>query len=296
MNLFDHQLLALRERRTRNKRAAHDFLWQHGARALQERLLDIKRDFGHVVESSCMDAMQKPYVLTDDFLQRKHVADPFYMSLLTRDMHQDEIMPFAPASLDGLVSLGELQWINDLPGFLAQTRHALKPDGLFLAAFFGGDTLQELRACLAQAEQNLYGGVSPRVSPFITLQDMAALMQRAQFALPVVDHDMVTVTYTDLAALIRDIRGMGQNNAIAKRHKAWRSRQFWNEVESLYRRDFSNAQNRLNVTVEIIYVLGWSPDASQPQPLKRGSATHSLSDVLQQHAQNGMSPEKDKAD
>lgn len=287
MNLFDHSLLALREQRAQKNRTEHDFLWRHCAHALQERLLDIKRGFGHVVESSVA-----PYVLTPEFLQQKNIAEPAYMSLLTRDMLAHEQLPFAPQSLDGLISVGELQWINDLPGFLVQARQALKPDGLFLAAFFGGDTLQELRHVLAHVEQDFYGGVSPRISPFITLQDMAALMQRAGFALPVVDHDMVTVTYADLDSLVRDLRGMGQGNAVTKRNKSWRSRQFWQQVDEQYRAEFSDTQGRLKVSVEIIYLLGWAPDQAQPQPLKRGSATHSLSDVLQHHADRS----RDKAD
>lgn len=283
MKIFDQSLLALREKRARSLRDAHDFMWRHCAEALQDRLLDIKRDFDVVVESSCMNAANDPYVLSPEFLTQKKIAQPSMMSLLTKDLSSKEIMPFEIASLDGLISIGELQWINDLPGFLMQARHALRPDGLFLAAFFGGDTLQELRASLAQAEMEIYGGISPRVSPFVSLQDMAALMQRAQFALPVVDHEMVTVTYANLRGLIADLRGMGQTNAVFKRNKSWRSKAFWDKVEAIYRRDFSNADGRLNVTVEIMYVLGWAPDASQPKPLQRGSATHSLSDVLKQH-------------
>lgn len=286
MKIFDHHLLALRQHRTRLLRNQHDFMWTHCAAALQDRLLDIKRDFDVVVESSCLTQYAKPYVLTDDLLQQKNIAYPQAVSLLTEQMRDDEILPFDAGSLDGFISVGEMQWINDVPGYLAQMRHVLRPDGLFLAGFFGGDTLHELRHALAQAESELYGGVSPRVSPFISLQDMAALMQRAGFALPVVDHDMVTVTYGDLAGLVADLRGMGQGNAVIKRNKAFRSRKFWQKAEEIYRHDFADANGRLTVTVELIYVLGWSPDASQPQPLKRGSATHALSDVLKRHEQS----------
>lgn len=299
VQIFDGSLLAQREMRRRSIRDAHDFLWCHCAASLQERLLDIKRDFGHVVESSCGTAQAQPYVLTAEFLQQKKITAPRHVSFVTRDFQEQEIMDFPPHSLDGLISLGELQWVNDVPGFLVQAQRSLRPDGLFLGAFFGGDTLHELRDVLAQAEMALYGGVSPRVSPFISLQDMAALMQRAQFALPVVDHDIVTVTYADLKALVTDLRGMGQNNAILKRNNSWRSRKFWQMAEDIYRQKYAHMQrdaqidsgvdsgvdsgSRLLATVEIIYVLGWAPDPSQPQPLKRGSATHALSDVLKHH-------------
>lgn len=286
--VFDTRLLAQRMKRHAKNRHAHDFLWRHGAAALQDRLLDIKRDFDHVVETSCGMADGAPYVLTPEFLTQKNIASPEHVSLLTDIFpHHDEaveMMNFAPRSLDGFITLGEMQWINDVPGFLVQVQQALRPDGLFLGAFFGGDTLHELRDVLAQAEMQLYGGASPRVSPFISLQDMAALMQRAQFALPVADHDRVTVTYGDFKALVKDMRMMGQNNAVTKRNKAWRSRRFWDLVEDLYHRHYGNADGRLVATVEMIYVLGWAPDASQPQPLKRGSATHDLADILQRHA------------
>jgi hypothetical protein len=163
---------------------------------------------------------------------------------------------------------------------MAQWQRSLKPDGLLLGSFFGGETLSELRHCIMQTESEIYGGMSPRVSPFVSLQDMAALMQRAQFALPVVDHEMVTVTYESLEKLLNDLRGMGQGNAVFKRDKKILPKIFWPMVEKIYRENFANEQGRLKVTVEIIYFLGWAPAASQPQPLKRGSATHRLVDVL----------------
>lgn len=243
--------------------------------------MDIRRDFDVAVEISAM-----PSVLDEGFLKKKtirHVlrAAPIHPVLGSVDAVADEeYWPFAPASLDALISVCHLQWVNDLPGALVQFRRSLKPDGVFIGAFFGGETLMELRASIQQAETEIYGGISPRVSPFVGLQDMAALMQRAQFALPVADHEFVTVTYEGIGALINDLRVMGQEHAVVKRDRRILARHFWPRVEEIYRQNFSTPQGKLKATVEIIHVLGWAPHASQPQPLKRGSATHSLVDVL----------------
>lgn len=272
MQVFDRDLVRRHFVRAQQHRLSHDFLWQHCARQIQDRLLDIRRDFSHSLESSLA-----PYVLTPEFLTRKNMGAVYQASPLTVD---EEFWPVRPQTMDALISLNQLHWVNDVPGALLQFRQSLRPDGVLLGTFFGGETLRELRQVLAQAEAEIYGGVSPRVSPFISLPDMAALMQRAQFALPVVDHDLVTVTYDSFFKLIADLRGMGQNNAIAKRNTRILSRHFWHRAAEIYAELFSNDENRLTVTVEIIHFLGWAPSADQPQPLARGSATHRLVDVL----------------
>jgi NADH dehydrogenase [ubiquinone] 1 alpha subcomplex assembly factor 5 len=277
MEIFDRSLVTLHLQKAQQKFSDHDFLWQHAARQLQDRLLDIKRDFTNGVEIS-----SQPYVLTPEFLQQKKINHHFHASPLSGSGNaiiDEEFLPFAPSSLEAIVSLNHLHWVNDVPGALAQMRHALKPDGLLLGVFFGGETLRELRHCVMQAENEISGGISPRVSPFINLQDMAALMQRANFALPVVDQELVTVTYKDFSKLLADLRGTGQGNAIMKRDKKIPSKIFWPRVEKIYRDNFQN-DGKLQVTVELIYFLGWCPAASQPQPLQRGSATHRLIDVL----------------
>ena len=222
-------------------------------------------------------------MLLPEFLEQKKMGNVFYSSALTGKSElilDEEFWPIKNQSLDALVSLNHLQWVNDVPGAMIQFQNSLKPDGLLLGSFFGGETAQELRHVLALAESEIYGGISPRVSPFVGLQDMAALMQRANFALPVVDHDITTVTYTNFKKMISDLRGMGQGNAIAKRNGKILTKQFWARVEELYREYFTNDAGRLTATVEIIYFLGWAPADNQPKPLARGSATHRLVDVL----------------
>lgn len=280
MEIFNRSALAAHYRRALPQQNTHDFLWRHCAKALQERLLDIRRDFDVVVE-----AAPARYVLSDTFLHQKNIAHPVNAASLVAFPEADlvldeEAIPFAPRSLDGFISMGHLHWVNDVPGTLMQIQNALKPDGLFLSACFGGKTLHELRAVLAQAEMELYDGVSPRVSPFIGLYDMATLLQRAKFALPVADHEVITITYENVFALIRDLRGMGQTHAVIKRQHTVPSRAFWARVDELYRTQYAEKNGRIKATVEIIYALGWAPDASQPQPLKRGSATHSLVEIL----------------
>jgi NADH dehydrogenase [ubiquinone] 1 alpha subcomplex assembly factor 5 len=277
MQIFDRARVKRNLHSAQDRFSGHDFLWRHTGNQLQDRLLDIKRDFANASEISIA-----PYVLTPEFLQRKKMGDVFHVAPLAGSglVINDEFLPFAPQSLETIISNNHLHWVNDVPGVLAQMRHALKPDGLLLGSFFGGETLSELRHCVMRAESELLGGISPRISPFISLQDMAALMQRAQFALPVVDHEMITVTYENLQKLLHDLRGMGQGNAIAKRDHKILPKIFWPTVEKIYRDNFMNNAGRLQVTVEIIYFLGWAPADSQPQPLKRGSATHRLVDVL----------------
>ncbi len=274
--LFNRSVVAAHHARAQKNPV--DFLWKKIAAALQDRLLDIKRDFDTGVEIG-----HAPYVLSPDFLQRKKIVSSCFLSTLGGygdAVIDEEFLPLRPQSLDLLVSTSTLHWINDLPGTLVQMRRALKPDGVLVAAMFGGETLTELRDVLAQTELALYGGVSPRVSPFATLPDMAALMQRAEFALPVADSEKLTVTYENIYALIADIRGMGQSNAISRRNAKTLSKNFWIEADRDYRACYGLVNGRLPVTVEIIYVIGWSPDPSQQQPLKRGSATHRLADIL----------------
>ena len=278
MEIFDRHLLRQHLAKAQNAFPQHDFLWQHSARQIQDRLLDIKRDFNNALEISL-----KPYVLTTEFLQQKRMGDVYHAAPLTghADLVLDEeFWPVRHHSLDALVALNQLHWVNDVPGALTQFRQSLRPDGVVLGSFFGGETGQELRQVLAMAETEIYGGISPRVSPFISLPDMAALMQRAQFALPVVDHDLVTVTYDSFFKLLGDIRGMGQNNAVLKRNTRPLTRQFWQRAAELYATHFSNKDGRLTATVELIYFLGWAPADNQPKPLARGSATHRLVDVL----------------
>lgn len=192
----------------------------------------------------------------------------------------EEALPLADASLDLAVSALALQWVNDLPGTLAQIRRALKPDGLFLAALLGGDTLTELRQSFAIAEAEIEGGVSPRVAPFADMRDVGALLQRAGFALPVADIDRLTVRYDTPFGLMQDLRGMGATNVLLERRRTPLKRATLQRMAQIYAERFSDADGRLRATFDIVWLSGWAPHESQQQPLRPGSARTRLADAL----------------
>lgn len=173
-----------------------------------------------------------------------------------------------------------LHWANDPLGQLIQCRRAMKPDGLFLAVMFGGQTLQELRASLAEAESLVTGGLSPRVLPMAEIRDLGALMQRAGFALPVADSVTQTVHYTDLPALMADLRAMGETSALAARPRHFTRRDILTKAEAIYRANFPAPDGRITATFEVIFLTGWAPHESQQQPLRPGSAKARLADAL----------------
>ncbi len=191
-----------------------------------------------------------------------------------------ERLPLSPGRLDLVVSLLALHHANDLPGALIQMRAALRPDGLLLAALMGGDTLTELRQALTIAESDLTGGAAPRVAPFADVRAVGALLQRAGFALPVVDSDRVVVRYRDLAALMRDLRAFGAANALEARSRLPLRREVFVRAQAAYAERFADRDGRLRATFEILWVSGWAPHASQQKPLKPGSAAMRLADAL----------------
>lgn len=191
-----------------------------------------------------------------------------------------ERMPFAEQSFDLIASPLVLHWANDLPGALIQLRRALKPDGLMLASLFGGDTLTELRQSLLEAEAEITGGAALRVSPFADLQDIAGLLQRAGFALPAADRDVVTVRYGEPMRLLADLRAMGETAAFAERGGRGLSRRILARTFDIYRQRFSDADRRVRATFEILTATGWAPHESQQKPLRPGSAKTRLADAL----------------
>jgi SAM-dependent methyltransferase len=193
---------------------------------------------------------------------------------------ENEILHAPPQSADLAVSVLALHAINDLPGALVQIRRALKPDGLFLGALFGGATLQELRAALAAAEVEISGGVSPRVFPFADARDMGGLLQRAGFALPVTDVERTTILYRDFSTLVRDLRAHGETNILAERRKGPLSRHVLDAAKAYYAAHHSDARGRFCATFEIVYLTAWAPHKSQQKPLRPGSARMRLADAL----------------
>lgn len=210
-------------------------------------------------------------------LPRAQSVTAVHADMLDND---DEALPFAPASRDLVVSALALHFANDLPGVLAQIRRALMPDGLFLGALLGGETLTELRLSFAAAESEIESGLSPRVLPFADLRDLGALLQRAGFALPVADVDRVVVRYADAFALMHDLRRMGATNVLAARRRTPLRRATLLRMAQVYAERFSDADGRLRATFDIVWLSGWAPHESQQQPLKPGSAKFSLEDAV----------------
>jgi SAM-dependent methyltransferase len=191
-----------------------------------------------------------------------------------------ECLPVAEGRLDLVVSLLALHTVNDLPGALIQMRQALKPDGLLVAALIGGDTLTELRQCMTTAESEVLGGASPRVAPFVDVRALGALAQRAGLALPVVDLDRATVRYSDMFALVADLRAMGATNALEARSRTPLRREVLARAAALYAERFADPDGRLRATFDLVWLAGWAPHESQPKPLEPGSATMRLADAL----------------
>lgn len=271
--IFDRALLIKRLQRAR-ARGAPDFLLARAADDLLDRLLTVKRDFarsldlgspaGHfaraIVESG------RPAPLSASRLGGALILD-------------EEALPFAPASFDLVVSGMALQWVNDLPGVFAQVRRILAPDGLFLACLPGGASLVELRVALAQAEEEITGGASPRVSPFVDVRDMGGLLQRAGFALPVADVDSFALRYDSVLDLMKDLRAMGAANALAQRGAPLR-RDVIARAAQIYAERFSDPDGRVRASFEIVWISGWAPHESQQKPAKPGSATIRLEEAI----------------
>ncbi len=193
----------------------------------------------------------------------------------------DETLALEAGSHDLVIHALCLHWSNDPLGQIIQSARALRPDGLFLGACFGGRTLWELRAALAEAEARLSGGLSPRVMPMGEIRDLGALLQRAELALPVADSVSFPATYRSLGEIARDLRAMGEGNALSARSRDFgRSRQLFDEASRIYRESFPAADGRISLTFEAIFLTGWAPAANQPQPLRPGSATRRLADAL----------------
>lgn len=255
-----------------------DFLHARAAANAAESLEAILRDFPVAVDLSAHPGVFDAAVRSSDAAGRVGpVQTP--ASLAQRAAPGADALPLADASTDLIVSLLTLHWANDLPGALAQIRRALKPDGLFIGTLFGAGTLKELRAVLTEVELEERGGAQARVSPFADGYDGAALLQRAGFALPVSDVDRFTVRYTDLFALIRDLRAMGETNVLYGPVRPL-SRRIVARAAALYAERYGLDDGRIPATFEIIHLAGWKPHDSQQKPLPRGSAKTRLADAL----------------
>jgi SAM-dependent methyltransferase len=271
--LFDRVLLRARQRRALRGEPA-TFLLDRVAEDMAERLHAVLREFRAAADIGT-PGEQLRHVLAGRAGQLASVALP--------DL-ESEPLALAPDSLDLAVSALALQFINDLPGVLAQIRRALKPDGLLLAAMIGGETLTELRQAFAEAETECEGGVSPRVAPSADLREIGALLQRTGFALPVTDVDRVVVRYDSAFALMADLRRMGATNVMIERRRTPTRRATLLRMAQIYSERFADPDGRIRATFDIIWLSGWAPHASQQQPLKPGSAKASLAEAVKRLA------------
>jgi SAM-dependent methyltransferase len=277
--IFDRALMRARQRRAAGLGPV-TFLLDRVADEFADRLNAVTRRFDIAVD------LGTPGDAVARVLARSPSIGKVFRSGFASDGQQntvaadEEALPFRDGSLDLIVSGLALQFVNDLPGVLVQIRRALKPDGLFLAALLGGDTLTELRQSFAAAESELEDGASPHVAPFADLRELGSLLQRAGFALPVTDVDRVTVRYGTAFDLMRDLRRMGATNALVARRRTPLRRATLLRMAEVYAERFADPDGRLRATFEIVWLSGWAPHPDQQKPLQPGSAKTRLADAL----------------
>jgi SAM-dependent methyltransferase len=279
--IFDRSLLRVRQQRAYSL-GPETFLLDRVADDLGERLSAVLRRFEIAVDlGTPTDGVRRALaasgkVTTIVAAEFRTGSDRSFL----RVGADEETLPFADGSLDLVTSALTLQFVNDLPGTLIQVRRALKPDGLLLAALVGGESLAELREAIAAAESEIEGGISPRVAPFADVRELGALLQRAGFALPVIDNERLVVRYDSVFALLRDLRRMGATNVLRERRRKPLKRATLRRMTEIYAERFSDADGRLRASFEIVWLSGWAPHESQQKALKPGSAAQRLADAL----------------
>ncbi|MBB3966238.1 class I SAM-dependent methyltransferase [Rhizobium metallidurans] len=282
--IFDtSRIAANRHRALRNNDPKATFLLDIAADELGERLAVVERTFEHAVElhgatgaaaRAAKDTGKIGSLTRVESEQAYATSDDAFIEAPL------ETVPLEPQSANLVIAPLSLHLTNDTPGVFIQIRRALRPDGLFLAAIPGSGTLQELREVLLATEIEMTGGASPRVIPFADVRDVGGLMQRAGFALPVIDAETYTVRYDSIFPLMRDLRAMGMANPLAERSGKPLTRAFFLRAAELYAERYSDPDGRIRATFSIIYVSGWAPHESQQKPLRPGSAKVRLADAL----------------
>ncbi|MCK5545862.1 MAG: methyltransferase domain-containing protein [Rhodospirillaceae bacterium] len=292
MQVFDRNTVCRHRDRAAAHLSEHDFLFMEAADRLCDRLDDVKRKFDTALDLGCHGGEVAKNLNGRGGIKNLTQTDisPAMVELAEKTGHSamkmasvvvdEENLPFNDASFDLVLSNLSLHWVNDLPGALIQIRKSLKPDGLMLASVFAERTLWELRESLMTAEIEIEGGMSPRISPFATVQDLGSLLGRAGFALPVLDTDTITVSYPDAFKLMADLRGMGENGAVSARRKTFTREDTILRAAHYYQEKFADKDGRIPATFDIVTMTAWAPGPNQPQPLKPGSGEINLSLVL----------------
>lgn len=284
--LFDRSLLGRRRDRAAGSLPDYNFLAQRAFDDMGDRVASVMRDFdraailgggpGLAASPAASELRAKVGWWCQSDLSASVTAGLGGPALAL----DEESLPFASESLDLMLAPWGLHWTNDLPGVLVQINHVLKPDGFFACALPGGSTLTELRQCLMAAESELTGGAAARISPLAGTFDMAALLQRAGFAMPVADVDRITVRYDHIFALMADLRGMGETSVLGDRPRKPATRSLFARAGQIYAERFADPDGRIRATFEIVHAAGWAPHPDQPKPKRPGSATHRLADAL----------------
>jgi SAM-dependent methyltransferase len=270
-------------RRQRERAAGANFLLREAVVRLVDRLDDVRRTFSDVLALGDRNGELARALDTRPGIRRVVRAD--FSRLFAHDAApavalDEEWLPFVPGSFDLVLSALDLHWVNDLPGALVQINHALRPDGLFLAVLPGGETLTELRQALLEAESEIAGGAGLRVSPFVDVREAAGLLQRAGFALPVADVETLNVSYASAIDLMRDLRALGEGNALMERRRGFTRRAVLLRAAAIYGERFGDVDGRVRATFQLVTMTGWAPHADQPKPLPPGSAERRLAEAL----------------
>ncbi len=256
----------VKQHQSRALASPEDFLLRAVLERLTDRLCDIARTFPVALDLGS-GGLLREYLPESAAIERLISIGPPKADVLA----DEELLPFADNSFDLIIGGATLHWVNDLPGLLVQIRRALKPDGLFLAMMPGGETLSELRASFEAAEMKQSGGISPRISPFLDIRDAGGLLQRAGFALPVVDSEQIEVLYTHPLKLLHDLRRMGQTNALLQSRKGFTPCSLMMAMADYYMEHFPAEDGRVRASFELLTLTAWKPHVSQQQPARRGS-------------------------
>ncbi len=281
VDIFDKKQVRRNRERASNKFQKHGFLFEWSKNQLSERIYDINRTFPNALQIG-----SRAPILTAD---HDKIGGIVTLDLTNKPVQNfdacyiqasEELLPIASNSMDLVVSNLSLHSVNDLAGTLIQINDCLKGDGVFIASMLGGETLHELRKIMMEVEISMFDGASPRIYPFADKPQMGELLQRAKFALPVVDSDVVTVTYGSVFKLLHDVKYMGEGNAIYKRNKSYMGKEFFMQVAQKYHEQFADDGGRITASFEVIFLLGWKAHKSQQRPLPRGSAKMSLAEAL----------------
>tara|TARA_B100000989_G_C19514126_1_gene460713 strand:- start:528 stop:1451 length:924 start_codon:yes stop_codon:yes gene_type:complete len=290
--IFDQQLIRRHRQRAAPSYSDFAFLKNAAAKRLAERLELMRRDFDLCLDIGAHDGRLAQHfawlgkighIIHTDPAEKFAIANKKYGPGVVHALGE---LPYKAESFDAVFSCLALHWVDDLPGLILQARQLLKPNGLLLVSLLGGNSLTELKQSLAEAEQNITGGFSPRCAPMADIRDIGGLMGRAGLALPVADSDRLTVNYPHIFKLMRDLRGMGEQNALLARLKTPTRREVFMRAADIYQQRFGRADGQIPASFEIVTVTCWAPHESQQKPLRPGTATHRLATFLETDEQD----------